>query len=254
LLTEDRITAQLVQPYSKLAVIYDDIMAHVDYKKWSRYVMKIIRRWHPGAVRILDISCGTGSLLLKLDSRKYCLYGFDFSFDMVKIAREKCRRKNDVALWQGNMVAFGLRQRVDVIISLYDSVNYILEPAGWQRMFNCVYDGLNQGGLFIFDICTETNSKKYFRNYFEKNAGPGYSYERRCNYQETTKIHSNEFLIFFESENKSFRELHQQKIFLIREVLSLIQPTKFQLLGAFHGFTFKPATEDSLRVHFVLKK
>ena len=47
---------EIVESYSKLAYIYDAVMYHVDYLSWSRYVQKIIRRWHPSAEKILDIS------------------------------------------------------------------------------------------------------------------------------------------------------------------------------------------------------
>ena len=246
---------QLVEPYSKLAYIYDELMAHVDYKNWSRYIQKIIQRWHPGPKKILDISSGTASLLLKLYSNRYKLYGFDFSFDMLRVASQKCKRsKVSIPLWQGNMISFQLKQKVDVIISLYDSVNYVLTDSGWKSMFECAFDSLNNDGIFIFDICTEKNSRKYFYNYFEKKRGDGFYYTRQSRYDTNDKIHSNRFVIYLDEEKKTFVEFHKQKILLVKEVMYLITQTRFQFLGAFHGFTFRPGNENSLRVHFVLKK
>ena len=245
----------LVDPYSKLAYIYDDLMAHVDYKNWSRFIDKIIRRWHPGAHKILDISSGTATQLLKLYSKKYMIYGFDFSFNMVKVAKRKCKqRKVSIPLWQGNMTAFRLKQKVDVIVSLYDSVNYIIGKSGWEKMLDCAYDCLNDDGLFIFDICTEKNSRKYFHNYYEKNRGDGFFYTRESKYNAEDKIHTNRFEIYFDENKKTYVEFHEQKILKVREVMDLIQQTRFQILGAFHGFTFRPGDENSLRIHFVLKK
>lgn len=246
---------EIVEPYSKLAGIYDELMAHVDYKNWSRFIQKIIQRCHPGSQKILDISCGTASLLLKLDSKKHQFYGCDFSFEMLKIARRKCKAsKASIPLWQGNMISFQLKQKVDVIISLYDSVNYVLNKSGWKNMFDCVYDGLDNNGLFIFDICTEKNSREFFHNYFEKKRGDGFYYTRESKYNPENKIHSNRFEICLDAEKKTFVELHEQKILQLKEVLDLIKQTSFQLLGYYHGFAFKPGTENSLRIHFVLKK
>jgi ubiquinone/menaquinone biosynthesis C-methylase UbiE len=246
---------QLVEPYSKLASIYDELMIHVDYKNWSRFIQKIIQRWHPHAQKILDISCGTANLLLKLDSRKYQLYGSDFSFEMLKVANRKCKSsKASIQLWQGNMIAFQLKQQVDVIISLYDSVNYILNITAWQNMFACVYDSLDNNGLFIFDICTEKNSRDFFHNYYEKKRGNGFYYTRESKYDAENKIHSNRFEIYYDAEKKTFVEYHEQKILRMKRVLDLIKQTHFQFLGAFHGVTFKPGNENSLRIHFVLKK
>lgn len=246
---------EIVEPYSKLAYIYDAVMYHVDYVSWSRYIHKIIRRWHPSAEKILDISCGTGSLLFKLDLKKYKLFGFDASFEMLKVAKKKSKaKKNAIPLWQCDMSSFQLSQKVDVILSLYDSVNYIMDIAAWKSMLNSVYDGLNENGLFIFDICSKKNSEKFFRNYFERKYGKDYNYSRQSRYDPQNKIHSNRFEIHFNSEKKTFIELHKQKIFSIKEVSNLISMSRFNILGAYHGFTFKRGTERSLRIHFVLKK
>jgi len=230
-------------------------MSHVDYRNWSRYIDKIIQIWCPGAKKILDISSGTASLLLKLYSMNYQLYGFDFSYDMLKVARQKCKQlKSSISLWQGDMISFMLKQKVDVIISLYDSVNYVMTNSGWRSMFDCAYDNLNNQGLFIFDICTEKNSKKYFYNYHEKKKGEGFFYTRESKYNTDDKIHTNRFVIHFDEQKKTFMEFHQQKILLVREVMDLIWQSRFQYMGAFHGFSFRPGDENSLRIHFVLKK
>ena len=244
-----------VRPYSKLAAIYDEVMSHVDYNGWSYYIQKVIQKWHPHAKRILDISCGTASLLLKLDSTKYQFFGFDFSYSMLKVAAKKCKALDrSIHLWQGNMTSFRLNQKVDVVLSLYDSVNYIREISAWNSMFECAYDVLNNNGLFIFDICTEKNSKKYFHNYYESKFKDGYSYSRHSQYDMHNKIHSNRFEIQFGSEKTVFVELHEQKIVSLNEVMNIISTTRFRFLGAFHGFGFRRGTEKSLRIHFVLKK
>ncbi len=251
----DRAEEFPVEPYSKLAYIYDELMDHVDYKTWSRFILKIIQKWHPATQKILDISCGTGSLLLKLDVKKYRLFGCDFSNDMLKIARDKCKKsKAVIPLWQGNMISFQLKQKMDVIISLYDSVNYILNCSGWKSMFDCVYEGLANYGIFIFDICTEKNSKEFFQNYYEKKSGKNYYYTRESKYNPENRIHTNRFEIHFDSEQQTFVEFHEQKIVHIEEVLDLVKQTSFRLLGFYHGFTFNPGDENSLRVHFVLQK
>ena len=101
-----------------------------------------------------------------LDSKKYELFGFDLSYDMLKVAQQKFdTSKFPISLWQGNMISFRLRHSVDIVICLYDSINYLLNLVEWKKLFDCVYDVLCDSGLFIFDICTEKNSKKHFNNY-----------------------------------------------------------------------------------------
>ncbi len=246
---------QFVDPYSKLAYIYDDVMVHVDYKHWSRYIQEIVKRWKPHAKKILDISCGTGNLLLKLDSKKYQLFGFDFSYDMLKIAIKKSKLlKMPICLWQSNMISFRLKRTVDIIICLYDSINYLINETCWKKLLDCVYDGLSDDGIFIFDICTEKNSIKYFHNYSEKKRGNNYCYKRESKYDSQNRIHTNRFVIHFDSDKNTYVELHRQQIFLLSEVLNIIRTDSFQLLGFYDGFTFNLGSENSLRVHIVLKK
>ncbi len=245
----------VVSPYSKLAGIYDDVMSHVDYKQWARYIQKMILKWCPEATKILDISCGTGSLLAKFDSNRYRLFGFDLSYNMVMEAERKIRALQlPVSLWCGNMKSFRLKNSVDVVVCLYDSINYLMNFEGWSRCFDCVFESLNDRGIFIFDICTEKNSLKYFRNYVERKNRNQYQYLRSSKYNAETNIHTNRFEIAFNSGSQKYVEIHQQYIFPVKEVLDFISKSKFEKLCEYDGFTFRSAHKNSLRIHFILKK
>jgi len=243
-----------VEPYSKLAYIYDDIMSHVDYELWSKYILKIIDKFGKKVDSILDVSCGTANLLLCLKSKRYHLVGFDFSSDMIKVARAKLRSDSDVHLYQGDMTLFYLNKKFDVILCLYDSVNYLMDFNLWQSLFECVYDVINNDGLFIFDICTRKNSIKYFDKYVEKSGGLDYEYIRESKYNRIKNIHQNKFIINFDKSDQIFVEYHKQRIYAVDEVLKFISHTPFTLLGSFDGFSFQKGSEQSLRVHFVLER
>jgi len=244
-----------VEPYSKLAVIYDDVMSHVDYKRWAQYVHQIIYKWQPHCHSVLDISAGTGSFLLNLKMKKAEFVGFDYSLEMISIAQKKLNsRAGNISFFQGDMISFCLKKNFDVIVCLYDSINYLLKFELWQQLFSRVHDALNATGIFIFDVCTEKNSVKYFSNYGERNGGSNYDYIRNSSYERKKRIHKNEFIISFDHEAVSFVEVHQQKIFSIKEILKFIKLTNFKVLGYFDEFSFKVGCENSLRIHFVLQK
>ena len=246
---------QQVEPYNKLALIYDDVMSHVKYETWANYVSRTIKKYNPSAISLVDIACGTGSLLFELYSYDYKLFGFDYSFSMITQARKKFFSLGCfVPLWQENIKRFSLKYPVDVIICLYDSLNYVITLDECNEIFKCAFDSLQEKGLFIFDICTEKNSIKYFDNFFERNKGKNYSYSRKSNYNHATRIHSNIFKINFKQANVTFVEIHKQKIYYIDELKEAINETKFEIVDVFDGFSFNPASENSLRVHFVLKK
>ena len=244
-----------VAPYSKLADIYDDVMSHVDYNQWAQYIQKVIKKWSPAATSILDISCGTGSLLSKFDSNRYRRFGFDLSLEMIIEANKKPdHAKHRFVLWCGNMKAFHVKRKMDVVVCLYDSINYLLNIDEWSHCFDSVFNNLNDQGVFIFDICTEKNSLKYFRNYVERKKRNQYKYLRESKYNSETNIHTNRFEIDFNSGPGKYVEIHQQYIFPVKQVLSFISASKFEYLYAYDGFTFRRAHKNSLRIHFILKK
>jgi ubiquinone/menaquinone biosynthesis C-methylase UbiE len=245
-----------VEPYSKLALIYDEVMNHVDYKKWAGYVCKLIDKYHPSAKSLVDISCGTGSFLVQVQkNNRYELFGFDQSYPMVVQAKKKMEsHKYPVLCWQGEMNAYAFKNKVDVIVSLYDSVNYLLNSQDVLILLSNTYESLLKDGLIIFDICTETNSLKFFRNYFERDRGTNYKYVRKSDYDKNSRIHSNRFEIKFEGSDVIYIENHKQKIYYLSELINIINSTKFKIEDVYDGFTFNQATEKALRIHFILRK
>jgi len=242
-------------PYSRLAVIYDDVMAHVDYKQWASYIHRVIKKWHTSAYRLIDISCGTGSLLLQLNRYGYQTFGFDLSFEMVHRAQVKFQSNTqDIPVWQGDMVSFHLKKKADVFVCIYDSINYLQQREAVARVFEMVWENLSIQGLFIFDVCTARNSLDYFQNYSEQNQGIDYAYTRHSSYIKELRIQQNRFDITFDSDPKTYCEVHKQRIYSVDEMVSLISDSNFSLVGFFDGFSFRQGSERSYRIQFVLKK
>jgi hypothetical protein len=52
------------------------------------------------------------------------------------------------------MTSFTLSARFDAIVCAYQGVNHLLSFPAWESFFRCVYEHLNAGGVFVFDIAT----------------------------------------------------------------------------------------------------
>ncbi|MDZ7261192.1 MAG: class I SAM-dependent methyltransferase [candidate division KSB1 bacterium] len=246
---------EIVKPYSQLAWIYDYVMRHVNYVHWANYINQILRSTGIPVRYVVDMACGTGNLAFELHHRNYQVSGFDSCFSMIKVAQEKSRQ-NRVAIpfWCGDITNFALAKPQDALLCLYDSINYLMSLEECQKVFKNVYSSLKAGGLFILDICTERNSKKNFRDYFEKDSIGDISYTRKSYYSENQRIHFNEFHIKVKSTATEYVELHQQRIYSIDELQTAIRKEPYKILNIFDGFTTKPGSEKSDRVHFVLQK
>lgn len=247
-----------VKPYSRLAPIYDYVMRHVNYARWARYIDDLFKKSDIPVHFVLDIACGTGNMLIELFKLGYEVSGFDASFYMTEVAKEKIQKKDmRIPVWCESMTQFYLKQKVDACICTYDSINYCLDLKQCGLVLNCVAQVLNKGGLFVFDICTERNSRSHFQNYTEKDGTDRFTYTRKSYYIKEEKLQINEFIIIWhgdKEEEQVFKEKHLQRIYKINEIESIISPESFEVVGKYDGFTRRAGSEKSFRIHFLLRK
>lgn len=82
------------------------------------------KNWIRNGMRILDVGCGTGKNLLKIDSEyENCeLYGIDISEKMIEIAKKNSTKaKNHIVFANVDFLEFNSEKKYDVII-----FNYVL--------------------------------------------------------------------------------------------------------------------------------
>lgn len=245
-----------VPPYTKLAFIYDFLMRYVDYDDWASYLVRLFNKADCDVTSVFDISSGTGSLILHLAELGYQVSGQDYSYDMVRIAKKKFLHGNMPAtLWTGSMAEQVSKQKYDAVISTYDSINYCHPIAKCEKVFEHVANIVKPGGVFVFDISTVHNSKKYFRRYYDRDGTNKFDYIRQSYYLPDKRKQINEFYITWKSQrNICYKEYHEQKIYRIAELKEIVPKQFFEIIGVYDGFSLRPGTEKSDRVHFLLKK
>ena len=239
-------------PYQGLAPIYDYVMAHVDYDEWAAYIHALFARFAPDTTRVVDLACGTGNVSLALHRLGYEITGVDRSEAMLRVACEKACG-TDVEFVQQDLRQLEGLGLFDAVTCLYDSINYLLKPADIDAALGGVQASVQPGGLFVFDICTERNSLRYFRNMRDSERGPGFSYERHSIYDPDRRLQSNHFRIRCDGSDVAFEETHVQRIYPVAAIAARVEASAWELLALFDGFTFDKGTEESDRVHFVLR-
>ncbi len=132
--------------YEQLSRFYDAVMG--DPAPKGARVLRSIDRYLPEASSLLELGCGTGSVLAQLTSLP-SLTGLDRSPDMLTLSQQKVP---GAQLLQADMASFSLGTRFDVVICVFDTLNHLLTFDRWLAMFGAVHDHLNEGGLFIFDV------------------------------------------------------------------------------------------------------
>jgi predicted TPR repeat methyltransferase len=140
--------------YGRFGEFYDAVMG--DRRAAAEQVMELIRADKPDARNVLELGCGTGSILKYLQDA-YEVSGLDISGKMLSIARKKVPRSR---LFRQDMVHFRIDGRFDVIICIFDSINNLRRFSDWKKVFAAVRRHLLPGGCFIFDINTQRKLKR----------------------------------------------------------------------------------------------
>lgn len=137
-----------------LAAHYDAVTG--DSATETAFVDDLIKHAPGRVVTLLEIACGTGSIIAPLAGR-YQVSGLDISPGMLAIAHGKLPQ--GTPLYLADMRHFELGIKFDVVICVYHGINHLLDFAAWESFFNCAHMHLNEGGMLIFDILTINDLK-----------------------------------------------------------------------------------------------
>lgn len=241
--------------YDALAPIYDRIMSHVEYEEWVRLIERVADKFlqilHPS---IFELGGGSGVLAALLIRNGYRYFGSDRSFSMCRVAR---RRLAPFAC--ADALAIPLKKPFDLIVFLYDGINYLQTLEDYALLFSEAARCLLPGGLFLFDITTEANSLNHFRSYLEFEDWGDYAYIRRSYYNKEHREQRNDFTIYHQMAKDSpvyekKTERHCQKVFGAELIAQTVPSALFAIEGIWDGFSFRSYHSHSERIHFLLKR
>jgi SAM-dependent methyltransferase len=141
--------------YEIFGKFYDAVMG--DGSESAKRVSELLRVSKPDARKVLELGCGTGSILKHLQDT-YEVSGLDLSSKMLSIARKKVPRAK---LSRQDMVDFQIDERFDAVLCVFDSINHVRRFSDWKRVFAGVHQHLSPGGCFIFDINTQRKLERH---------------------------------------------------------------------------------------------
>ena len=248
--------------YQTLAPFYDQIMSHVDYVTLGRHLGDVYRRYHgPKAPEcMLELAAGT-CRLNNLFPESFRIHS-DLSLDMLKVATPRNHGHSHPHLRRVvcDVRTLPFQGPFDLIVMAYDSFNYLLQDKDMLQTLQGVYQILAQGGLFLFDVTTETCSRKHFADTldFEELNPPGIgSYIRKSLFDRQQGMQLNMFT-FYLTDGKGLytkhEEIHRERIVPAAHLHRLALRAKFEVLACLSGFSFRVGTERSERLQFVLRR
>lgn len=241
-----------MESYGEFSRIYDELVNEdVDYDAFAAFIKGFaFNKGH-----YLDAACGTGNMSVLLAPLFRTTTLVDLSPDMLTIASEKLDRMGiDHEAYCIPMEALRFQKRFSLVTSVLDSVNYLIEDGAVEKFFQTVFDHLEEGGLFVFDI----NSPYKLQEVLGDNE---YLYTGDdIVYTWVNSIEGNLLemeLNFFIRKGKLYErveEYHTERVFSEKELSDILLRTGFRRVSTFQGYTQEKVTDTTERITFVARK
>ena len=243
--------------YNEFASLYDELMNDFDYEEWFNYIEDIFKKYKKNPIKVLEMACGTGNLSVHLAEKGYKLTCFDLSEEMLAQAYEKLNRYKNVKLLNGNMIDFKINQKFNSIISICDSINYIIDLEDLKSTFENVYNHLDDDGIFIFDINSFYKLSEIIGNniFVEDREDIFYTWQ---NYYDNDRNICEFYLSFFVKEDMDnyirFDEEHKERAYSVDEIVNTLKTVGFKSIDYFEAFTLEEINPATERINFVACK
>ncbi|HJA70534.1 MAG TPA: class I SAM-dependent methyltransferase [Candidatus Lachnoclostridium stercoravium] len=247
-----------MEAYSSFAEVYDLFMDNVPYEEWSVYLQQLLKENGVEDGLVLDLGCGTGTLTELLAAQGYDMIGVDASEEMLQAAMEKRTRSGqDILYLLQDMREFELYGTVRAVVSICDSINYILEYEDLVRVFTLVNNYLDPGGVFIFDLNTVYKYQNILgdNTFAEDREESSFIWDNF--YDEEDQVNEYDLTLFIREENGLYRkytETHYQKAYDLTTVRRALKEAGMEFAAAYDAFTKEPPKKDSERIYVIARE
>jgi SAM-dependent methyltransferase len=251
--------------YERFAYTYDRLMREMPYGDWLRFAREAWNEYGITPKTIVDLGCGTGNIAIPLGLEGFDVTGIDLSEDMLAVALQKA--ENQQSLLKGgslkwihqDMREWQLMEPVDVVISLCDCMNYLLEETDIVQAFRQTYQGLKPRGLFLFDVHTPKQLKNYAESQPFSLNEEDIAYIWTSEYdEEQMKIdHALTIFIQDEEEKDSFQRIeehHSQRAYPLKWLEQQLFAAGFSEVRQAADFRWQLPIPSTERAFFAARK
>lgn len=208
---------------------------------------------------VVDLGCGTGTLTELLSSKGYDMIGIDNSEEMLHIAMNKKETFGSSILYLcQDMREMELYSTVGTIISVCDSINYLLEEEDVIQTFRCVNNYLYPNGIFIFDFNTIYKYETVIGDTTIAENRDDCSFIWENYYHKEEQINEYDLTIFVNKAETQlyhrFTETHFQRGYSFEQMKSFLAEANMTFVASVDGETKKEVTADSERIYMIARE
>lgn len=291
-----------MEAYTGFAQVYDTFMDDTPYEEWSRFLLALLQKHREGrqdpvssgnvpadgkgtgnnyAIEtddnvikenlhqeqntILDLGCGTGTLTQLLAAQGYDMIGIDNAQEMLQIAIEKRDSAGlDILYLLQDMRTFELYGTVGAVISVCDSVNYLLEEEEIVQTFRLVNNYLFPQGIFIFDFNTVYKYAQVIGDATIAENREECSFIWDNYYHEEEQINEYDLTVFVKEPAdmeqadhalyRRFQETHYQRGYELEQMKDCLRRAGMVFVEAVDADTHEAVNDVSERIYVVARK
>ena len=246
-----------MEAYTGFAAVYDMFMDNVPYEEWNHYLTGLLKEYGISEGIVLELGCGTGKMTRLLAKSGYDMIGVDNSEEMLELARETGGEEDGILYLLQDMREFELYGTVRAVVSICDSMNYILEEEDLLEVFRLVNNYLDPGGIFIFDMNTIYKYRDLLgeTTICENREEGSFIWENY--YDEEEQINQYDLTLFIKEENNLYRkyeETHFQRAYEVEKVKKLLEKAGMEFVTVYDAFTHEERKENSERIYIIARE
>ncbi len=270
-----------MEAYTEFARVYDQFMDDVPYEAWRDFLVQILHQAGILDGLVCELGCGTGRMTRMLAESGYDMIGIDASEEMLSIAREH-ESGNNVRYFECSGIAggyecsstaeeygcsilyllqdmreFELYGTVRAVVSVCDSMNYLLEEEDLLRVFRLANNYLDPGGILLFDLNTVYKFKERMgeQTFCEHHKDSSLIWDNY--YDEDEKINEYELTLFIHEKEglyRKYQETHYERGYELNEVIHLLEQSGMEYIMACDADDHGPVREDSERIYVMARE
>ena len=238
--------------YTTFAQVYDLFMDNVPYEEWSNYIVSVLKEYGIHSGVICDLCCGTGKMTRLVAKAGYDMIGVDLSEDMLAIASGQ--NEEGILYLCQDMCELELYGTAKAMVSVCDSINYLLEEDEIVWTLQRVNRYLEPGGIFIFDFNTVYKYETVLGDttICENREEGSFIWENY--YDKEEQINEYDLTLFIREEEqlyRKFEETHYQRGYSLEQMHTLVEEAGMEFLAAYDAETKKSPTADSERIYII---
>lgn len=272
-----------MEAYTDFAQVYDELMDDTPYEEWRDFLLGIFRRYGVGEAAktmvskkddmgvinsnlaqerntVLDLGCGTGTLTELLAREGFDMIGVDNAEEMLRIAMEKRERSGlDILYLLQDMRELELYGTVGAVVSVCDSINYLLDEEDIVQTFERVNNYLYPQGIFVFDFNTVYKYQTVIGDAVIAENREDCSFIWENYYHEEQEINEYDLTVFVAEGQapqrfRRFQEVHYQRGYRLSQMRAFLERAGLEFLEALDADTHGEVRQESERIYVVARK